>query len=140
MAALKGGKTLAELAQQFDVHPNQITDWKDPLMERAAQVLGDGSAPARTDPDLTKLHAMLSAKKSGQEQLLPALLTLVRRHATSRSTSSMHPAGPDSYLLMRRRATPSPNNPIPSNARALGSGISFASIDRSKLTGVNSPS
>lgn len=82
MAALKRDKTLAELAQQFDVHPNQTPDWKDPLMERAAQVLGDGSAPARTDPDLTKLHAMLSEKKSGQEQLLPALLTLVRRHAT----------------------------------------------------------
>lgn len=63
MAALKGDKTLAELAQQFDVHPNQTTDWKDPLIERAAQVLGDGSAPASTDPDLTKLHAMLNAKK-----------------------------------------------------------------------------
>ncbi|MEX3639715.1 transposase, partial [Paraburkholderia sp. BR14320] len=28
LAALKGDKTLAELAQQYDVHPNQITDWK----------------------------------------------------------------------------------------------------------------
>jgi transposase len=28
LAALKGDKTLAELAQQFDVHPNRITDWK----------------------------------------------------------------------------------------------------------------
>jgi transposase len=27
IVALKGDKTLAELAQQFDVHPNQITDW-----------------------------------------------------------------------------------------------------------------
>lgn len=63
MAALKGGKTLAELAQQFDVHPNQITDWKDPLMERAAQVLGDGSGPASIEPDLTKLHAHAERKK-----------------------------------------------------------------------------
>ena len=28
LAALKGDKTLAELAQQYDVHPNQITYWK----------------------------------------------------------------------------------------------------------------
>lgn len=31
VAAVKGDKTLAELAQQFDVHPNQITDWKSQL-------------------------------------------------------------------------------------------------------------
>ena len=33
LAAVKGGKTLAELAQQFDVHPNQITSWKGQLLE-----------------------------------------------------------------------------------------------------------
>lgn len=32
IAALKGDKTLAELAQQHDVHPNQITDWKTQLI------------------------------------------------------------------------------------------------------------
>lgn len=111
MAALKRDKTLAELAQQFDVHPNQTPDWKDPLMERAAQVLGDGSAPASTEPDLTKLHAMLSAKKSGQEQLLPALLTLLRRHATSRSTSSMLPAGPDFLLAHATTCDTKPKQP-----------------------------
>jgi hypothetical protein len=31
LAALKGDRTLAELAQQFDVHPNQITQWKTQL-------------------------------------------------------------------------------------------------------------
>jgi transposase-like protein len=36
LAAVKGEKTLAELAQQFDVHPNQITTWRGQLLEGAA--------------------------------------------------------------------------------------------------------
>jgi len=36
LAAVKGEKTLAELAQAFDVHPNQITDWKGRLLDGAA--------------------------------------------------------------------------------------------------------
>ena len=36
LAAMKGEKTLAELAQQFDVHPNQITQWKGQLLDGAA--------------------------------------------------------------------------------------------------------
>jgi len=35
MAALSGDRTLAELAQQFDVHPNQITTWKTQLQQHA---------------------------------------------------------------------------------------------------------
>ena len=37
LAAVKGEKTLAELAQQFDVHPNQITAWKAQLVDGAAE-------------------------------------------------------------------------------------------------------
>jgi len=58
LAALKGDKTLAELAQQFDVHPNQITDWKTQLMERSAQVFGDSSTKAN-EPDIKTLHAKI---------------------------------------------------------------------------------
>ena len=40
LAAVKDDKTLAELAQQFDIHPNQITQWKAQLLDGAAGVFG----------------------------------------------------------------------------------------------------
>lgn len=38
LAALAGDKTLAQLTQEFEVHQNQIVDWKKQLSERAAEV------------------------------------------------------------------------------------------------------
>ena len=47
LAAIKGDRTVVELAQQFDVHPNQITQWKTQLLERAGVVFeGSGRKDA----------------------------------------------------------------------------------------------
>ena len=56
--AVKGEKTLAELAKLHDVHPNQINDWKNQLLERAASVFGAESAP-QSAVDLKELHAKI---------------------------------------------------------------------------------
>src|SRR4026207_2221670 len=42
IAAIKGDRTLAQLAEQFDVHPNQITTWKAQLESKAADAFGPG--------------------------------------------------------------------------------------------------
>lgn len=60
LAAIKGEKTLAELAQQFDVHPNQITQWRSQLLEGAAGVFGrDKTETAAPTVDLKALHAKI---------------------------------------------------------------------------------
>ncbi len=59
LAALKGDKTLAELAQQFDVHPNQITDWKTRLQEGAAGVFGEDKAEPEVKVDVTRMQAKI---------------------------------------------------------------------------------
>ena len=61
LAALKGDRTLADLAQQFDVHPNQITQWKAQLQEGAAGIFGSEARADATSPtvDLKSLHAKI---------------------------------------------------------------------------------
>ena len=59
LAALAGDKTLAELAQRFEVHPNQITEWKRQLSERAVDVFGGGGTAAEPPVDLKVLHAKI---------------------------------------------------------------------------------
>jgi transposase len=57
LAAIKGEKTLAELAEQFDVHPNQITTWRSQLLERAAGVFGAETKPDSSPPENLRLSA-----------------------------------------------------------------------------------
>ena len=61
LAALKGEKTLAELAQHYDVHPNQITAWKGQLVDAAAGVFGSIGASTDAAPavDVKVFHAKI---------------------------------------------------------------------------------
>ena len=59
LAAIKGEQTISELAQRFDVHPNQITQWKSQLLERMSIVF-EGSRQSDPPPvDVKTLHAKI---------------------------------------------------------------------------------
>ena len=61
LAAIKGERTIAQLAEQFDVHPNQITTWKAQLEGGAADVFGPGGGTTQSAPpvDVKALHAKI---------------------------------------------------------------------------------
>jgi len=60
LVAIRGDQTLAELAQQFDVHPNQIKQWKEQLLAGVPAVFdSEGKKPAGPKCDVTALHAKI---------------------------------------------------------------------------------
>ena len=61
LAAIKGDRTLAQLAEQFDIHPNQITSWKAQIEGGAADVFGPGGGKGAAQPtvDVKSLHAKI---------------------------------------------------------------------------------
>ncbi|MFV0284618.1 MAG: IS3 family transposase [Castellaniella sp.] len=125
LAAVKGDRTLAELAQQFDVHPNQITEWKRQLQEKAADVFGAaGSHNSEPAVDLKVLHAKIGqltlendflGRSAHQGRLAERKAMIDRTHAlpVSRQAklvgiarSSVYyqarPVSPEDLALMRR--------------------------------------
>ena len=60
LAAVKGDRTIAQLAEHFDVHPHQITAWKSQLEGSASEIFGSGGGtPAISAIDVKSLHAKI---------------------------------------------------------------------------------
>jgi len=74
LAAVKGDKTLAELAEQFAIHANQITQWKSQLQERASAVFATAAERSESvGPDVKELHAKIGQLAMENDFLAAAL-------------------------------------------------------------------
>ncbi len=58
LEAIRGEKTIIELGERFQVHPNQITEWKKQLLERAGEIFSKDKR-AEAGPDVKDLHAKI---------------------------------------------------------------------------------
>ena len=64
LASIKGEKTLAKLAEQFDVQANQITQWKSQFLDGVAGVFAEARAtPAQELVDVKTLHAKIASSR-----------------------------------------------------------------------------
>lgn len=71
IAAVKGDETLSELAEQCDVHPNQITQWKAQLLERAMDVFATAAERKVQLPDLKAPHAKIGQQSGDRHGIGP---------------------------------------------------------------------
>jgi len=61
LEAIRGERTISELAMKYQLHPNQITQWKRQAIDKLAKVFDDKAtdAQASREAEVTKLHAKI---------------------------------------------------------------------------------
>ncbi len=84
LAALAGSKTLAELASEYKVHPTQISNWKQELMENASDLFGKGKKKeVNHEAEVAELHRVIGKLKAENDFLsnIPGLNLTGRRNS-----------------------------------------------------------
>jgi transposase len=87
LAAIRGDKTLAEIAEHFEVHPHQVTEWKKQLLERAGEVFGGPSRKDEPPVDVSVANSQYEGIRLCGA-VLRALAVMVRFAPCANSSSS----------------------------------------------------